>query len=282
MKIAVVGRPNTGKSTFINTLAQAERMIVSERPGTTRDSVDVHFELDGMPVPGHRHRRRQAQGQDPRQPRLLLDPPRRAVDPPRRRRPAVPRPHPGDHPARQATGRLHRPAAQAVHLHGQQVGPDGERSRATRRRGTWDGSPIWSSMRSASMSLHADGVHHGQDRQERQGAAESVAVLYKQAQQRVSTGTLNRVLREAVEAHRPPSRENRTPRIYYATQVDVAPPTIVLFVNSTQTVRPDLSALPAQRLPRETHLTTTSRSSSTCVLASRPRPERRDDGTRAG
>src|SRR4051812_5008612 len=45
MKIAVVGRPNTGKSTFINTLARAERMIVSERPGTTRDSVDVRFEL---------------------------------------------------------------------------------------------------------------------------------------------------------------------------------------------------------------------------------------------
>ncbi len=43
MKIAVVGRANTGKSTFINTLARTERMIVSERPGTTRDSVDVQF-----------------------------------------------------------------------------------------------------------------------------------------------------------------------------------------------------------------------------------------------
>src|SRR5262249_33245444 len=49
MKVAAVGRPNTGKSTFINTLARAERMIVSERPGTTRDSVDVRFELDGLP-----------------------------------------------------------------------------------------------------------------------------------------------------------------------------------------------------------------------------------------
>ena len=49
MKIAAVGRPNTGKLTLINTLAQAERMIVSERPGTTRDSVDVRFELDGLP-----------------------------------------------------------------------------------------------------------------------------------------------------------------------------------------------------------------------------------------
>ena len=49
MKIAAVGRPNTGKSTFINTLARVERMIVSEQAGTTRDAVDVHFELDGLP-----------------------------------------------------------------------------------------------------------------------------------------------------------------------------------------------------------------------------------------
>ena len=58
--------------------------------------------------------------------------------------------------------------------------------------------------------------------------------MYKQAQKRVGTGTLNRALREAVDAHPPASRENRTPRIYYATQVDVEPPTIVLFVNSAK------------------------------------------------
>ena len=47
LKLAIVGRRNTGKSTFINNLAHAERMIVSEVPGTTRDSVDVRFERDG-------------------------------------------------------------------------------------------------------------------------------------------------------------------------------------------------------------------------------------------
>src|SRR6202011_2474544 len=47
MKLAIVGRRNTGKSTFINCLAESERMIVSEVPGTTRDSVDVRFERDG-------------------------------------------------------------------------------------------------------------------------------------------------------------------------------------------------------------------------------------------
>jgi GTP-binding protein len=58
--------------------------------------------------------------------------------------------------------------------------------------------------------------------------------MYKQARKRVGTGTLNRVVREAVAAHPPAMRENRNPRIYYATQVSTAPPTIVLFVNSTR------------------------------------------------
>jgi GTP-binding protein len=58
--------------------------------------------------------------------------------------------------------------------------------------------------------------------------------LFKQSRNRVGTGTLNRILREAVEAHPPSSRENRAARIYYATQVGVTPPTVVLFVNSTK------------------------------------------------
>ena len=62
MKLAIVGRRNVGKSTLVNTLAQAERMIVSEVPGTTRDSVDVRFELDGkafmaIDTPGFRRRK---------------------------------------------------------------------------------------------------------------------------------------------------------------------------------------------------------------------------------
>ena len=47
MKIAVVGKRNAGKSTFINAVAGQDRVIVSEIPGTTRDAVDVRFEKDG-------------------------------------------------------------------------------------------------------------------------------------------------------------------------------------------------------------------------------------------
>jgi GTPase len=50
MKIAIVGRRNVGKSTFINAMAQEKRVIVNELAGTTRDSVDVRFEKDGRAI----------------------------------------------------------------------------------------------------------------------------------------------------------------------------------------------------------------------------------------
>ena len=46
MKIAIVGKRNAGKSSFINSIVGHERVIASEVPGTTRDAVDVHFEKD--------------------------------------------------------------------------------------------------------------------------------------------------------------------------------------------------------------------------------------------
>lgn len=45
LKLAIVGRPNVGKSSIINALTHSERVIVSPIPGTTRDSVDVPFEV---------------------------------------------------------------------------------------------------------------------------------------------------------------------------------------------------------------------------------------------
>jgi GTP-binding protein len=47
MKIAIVGKRNAGKSSIVNAIAGAERVIVSEIPGTTRDAVDVRIEKDG-------------------------------------------------------------------------------------------------------------------------------------------------------------------------------------------------------------------------------------------
>lgn len=50
LKLAVVGPPNTGKSSLVNALLEQNRVIVSEHAGTTRDVVEALFEIDGIPV----------------------------------------------------------------------------------------------------------------------------------------------------------------------------------------------------------------------------------------
>ena len=62
-------------------------------------------------------------------------------------------------------------------------------------------------------------------------------MLFKQSRERVSTGTLNRLVRDAVKRNPPPVYQNRRPKIYYATQVGVQPPTIVLFCNNPSAIQ---------------------------------------------
>ena len=67
IRVAILGRPNVGKSSLFNALLGAERTIVSETPGTTRDSIDTVLERDGctfvlVDTAGLRRKRRQRQG----------------------------------------------------------------------------------------------------------------------------------------------------------------------------------------------------------------------------
>lgn len=237
MKVAVVGRPNTGKSTFINTLARAERMIVSERPGTTRDSVDVHFELDGLPFTAidtagvkrkakirddldfysvHRAERSIRRADvvllflDPTQGITRLD--------------------------KQLAGYIsqeHKPCVFVVNKWDLMIGGGRDDARAGMARFAHAVQHAFRNM--SYMPLAFITAKTGKNVKALLNLSQA---LFKQANRRVGTGALNRVLREAVAAHPPAMRENRAPRIYYATQVGTAPPTIVLFVNSTRLFDP--------------------------------------------
>jgi GTP-binding protein len=78
-------------------------------------------------------------------------------------------------------------------------------------------------------------------------------MLFKQARQRVSTADLNKLLRAAIEANPPPIYQNRQPKIFFATQVGVEPPTVVLFTSNpmgiSQTYRRYLMGVFRERLP---------------------------------
>ena len=224
MKVAIVGRRNVGKSTFVNSLVQADRMIVSEIPGTTRDSVDVRFELDGksfvaIDTPGMRRTKSQ----------------RNDID------------FYGTHRAQRSirradvvllffdcTERISKVDKQLCDYIAQQYRPcvfvvnkwDQQASSMPTERWVRYLHDSFGTMRYVPIAFIT-----GQTGKNVKALLNHAQNLYKQSRARVQTSHLNRMLREAVHKKSPPRFKNRQPKIFYATQVGMQPPTIVLFCN---------------------------------------------------
>jgi GTP-binding protein len=226
MKLAAVGRRNTGKSTFINCLAESERMIVSEVPGTTRDSVDVRFERDGkafiaIDTAGVRRERSLASDIEfyslARAERSI-----RRADVVLLFFDAALRVSKVDKQLAEYILEQHKPAIFVINkwdlMKPLPTGKMVDYLRATFP--SLDFVPMAFITAKSGKNVHA--------------LLNLAQNLHKQASRRVGTGDLNRVLRSALDANPPPLRQNRRAKVYYATQVAANPPTIVLFTNGPE------------------------------------------------
>jgi GTP-binding protein len=224
MKIAIVGRRNVGKSTFVNTLARAERCIVSEVPGTTRDSVDVHFELDGqtfiaIDTPGLR-----------RQKSVRTD-----ID------------FYGTHRAQRSIRRadvvLHfLDCSQGISKVDKQLSQyiEDNYKPCVFVVNKWDllkdqmPTDRWVRylrQNFPKMSYAPIAFVTGQTGKNVKTLLNHAQMLFKQSHTRVTTASLNRLVQAAIKKHEPHLYSNKRPRIYYATQITAPPPTIVAMCN---------------------------------------------------
>jgi GTP-binding protein len=232
MKIALVGRRNVGKSTFINSLTQAERMIVSEVAGTTRDSVDVHFDLDGksfiaIDTAGIRKRKsvrtdvefystHRAQRSIRRADVTLMffDCSQRISQ--------------VDKQLCKYIADNYKACVFVVNKWDLMVEHMPTERWVTYLRDTFQ------TMWHVPIAFIT-----GQTGKNMKALLNHAQMLFKQSRQRVSTSYLNRLIRGAVERQPPPVFKNRRPKIYYCTQVSTEPPTIVIKCNNPKAFAPD-------------------------------------------
>jgi len=232
LKLAIVGRRNVGKSTFINALANDERVITSEIPGTTRDSIDVRFEMDGrsfvaIDTPGVRKRKSIANDIE----FYGLVRSRRSI----RRADVVLMLFDSQETISRVDKQLvesivesHTPCVLVVNKWDLAIEAEMTMAR-------WSEYLIqtFSMLRFAPVAFVT--AETGRNSRKLINLTQSV---FKQAGERVGTGRLNRIVRAAVAANPPSYRKNRRPKIFYATQVDTCPPTIVLKCNDPQLFSP--------------------------------------------
>lgn len=231
-RFAIVGRPNVGKSSLLNSLVGEQRSIVSERPGTTRDAIDSEIVHKGRAVTlvdtaGIRRRGRVEVGVEKYSVIRAL----RAID-----RADV---------ALLVLDAVEGPTAQDAHLAGyvRELGRG-----CVLVANKWDlieRDPAVVKLFDATVREHfkfmpwAQLTHVSALTGSRITRPLDLALsAWEERRKRVATGELNRVLRDAIAMHAPPSRRGKRLRIYYVTQAEIEPPTFVVFVNDPELVHP--------------------------------------------
>jgi len=224
MRVAIVGRRNTGKSTYLNAIFGEERVLASPMPGTTRDSVDVRVQLGDLAftlidTAGLRRRGRV----DDHIEEIAHLRARRAV-------------------ARADVVLLFIEARNKISLVDKQLaGLIADEHKAVVVVGTkWD--EVDGRMGPLAFGDYArkylQGIAYAPVAAlstlgglNVEGPIRTAKELYDQSKIRVNTAKINAVVRLAYDTKRPRVKRNTMPRIYFATQIRTNPVTIVLFCN---------------------------------------------------
>jgi len=225
IRIAIIGRPNVGKSTLVNRLIGEERVIANDMPGTTRDSIFVPFERDGrkFTLIDTAGVRRRARVED-------------AIE-----RASVAK-------TLQAIAAAHI-VVMVLDAHGEVAEQDASVLGIALERGRallvavnkWDGIPL--SQREAIHNdlklrlnfvpfapVHFISARHGTGVGELTRAA---VHAYDASMRQMATPQLSRVMEKAIEAHQPPLVQGRRIKLRYAHQGGKNPPRIIIHGNQT-------------------------------------------------
>ena len=230
IRVAVVGRPNVGKSSLVNRLLGEERMLVSETAGTTRDAVDIVVERRGKPyclvdTAGIRRKARVSKklekfsviralkSLDRCDVALILMDASQGIT---------------DQDIRIA-GYAEERGCGCVLLFNKwdlvEKAPGADRRIVGELRGRARHLSFAPAMTiSALTGLRVSKIFQRIDE------------VFSQYDTRISTGRLNRILEKALERNEPSLHRGRRIRFYYATQAAVRPPTFVFFVNYPEAV----------------------------------------------
>ncbi len=229
IRIAVIGRPNVGKSSLVNAMLGEERVIVSEIPGTTRDAIDTHFFVDGtkFTLIDTAGMRRKSKIEEPVE-RYSVIRSLRAIDRADVVLMLIEAPTGVTEQDKKIAGYAHDSGKGCVIVVNK-----------------WD---IFPNKHDRSTNRFTD------DLRERLGFLQYAPVVYvsaltgqrvervtelvkfvaEQQSMRIQTSILNELIRDAVAVNPPPSKKGKSAKIFFVTQADICPPKFIIFVNEPE------------------------------------------------
>ena len=222
-RVAIVGRPNVGKSTLLNRLLGEQRVIVSDMPGTTRDPIDVDVDIGGLT-----YRLVDTAGIR-RKPQISEDADFYAV---LRAKEALETADVALLVVDSTDGVTHQDQRIASEVVDAGAGliilmnkwdalDEYQREMTERSVGDRFGFVSW------APALRISALTGGRTGR----IAAALEAVFEASETRVATGRLNRSIREWTSAHPPPVRKGRRPRIHYVVQAGTSPPTFVIFIS---------------------------------------------------